>query len=119
MIDWVLVGLHALWILGLSIMLAVVSFHNWLRQESGRTFSEQMRVPTCMLPLNAGLWLVTLSFVLLPMFRWWERALWGALLVATTERFWRAWRTWRSHSTPAQTEHRSDRPDENPHIERQ
>jgi len=40
MSDWWFVAVSALWILGLSIVLAAFSYHDWLRRGTGRRWKE-------------------------------------------------------------------------------
>jgi hypothetical protein len=79
MIDWAFVAVHGLWILGLSIVLAAFSYHDWLRQERGVPLRVQLREPGWRLPLYSGLLLVASAFVLMRGRALWERALWAAL----------------------------------------
>jgi hypothetical protein len=46
MIDWRFVFVSALWILGLSIVLAAFSYHDWLRRETGRRWREGRAQPS-------------------------------------------------------------------------
>jgi hypothetical protein len=80
MIDWYFVFTHSLWILGLTIALAAFSYHDWLRKDLGTRLRQQLREPSFRFPLNIGLMLVAVAFVLLESSRWWERVLW--LLIA-------------------------------------
>jgi hypothetical protein len=79
MIDWWLVSVSALWILGLSIVLAAFSYHDWLRQETGRSWKELRSSPSWQLPFSAGLLLFCLGMGFGRTVSWWERALWGLL----------------------------------------
>lgn len=76
MIDWYFVFTHSLWILGLSIALAALSYHDWLRKELNKPLRRQLREPSFRLPANIGFFLAALGLALLRSSRWWERALW-------------------------------------------
>ena len=82
MIDWYLVATSSLWILGLSIVLAAFSYHHWLAGEKGRRLREQFREPSWKIPFSSGMMLTCLGFGLGENTRWWERAVWFALLVS-------------------------------------
>lgn len=92
MIDWAFVGVHSLWILGLAIVLAAFSYHDWLRQERRVPLKQQLREPGWRLPFYSGLLLVALSFVLMRGSAWWERTLW---LVLGASFGWDAALAWR------------------------
>ena len=79
MIDWYLVLTSALWILGLAIVLAAFSYHDWLARETGRRRRELFRERSWVIPFSAGMLLTCLGFGLSEGMRWWERVLWLAL----------------------------------------
>ena len=82
MIDWWLVFTSALWILGLSIVLAAFSYHDWLRRETGRRLREMFSQPSWRLWSSAGLLLFCVGWGAGRGMQWWERVLWGALAVS-------------------------------------
>ena len=82
MIDWWFVGVNALWILGLSIILAAFSYHNWLRRETGQRWKEAFARPWWRIPFSLGMLLFCLGLGLGRGIAWWERALWGVLAVS-------------------------------------
>jgi protein-S-isoprenylcysteine O-methyltransferase Ste14 len=100
-IDWYFVFVHALWILGLSIVLAAFSYHNWVRQEANRKLLVQLNEPGCRLMLNVGMSLVAVSFVLMRTPAIWERGAWCLLAVGCLWNGWTAWRGLR-RSRPAE-----------------
>ena len=79
MIDWWFVGVNALWILGLSIILAAFSYHNWLRRETRHRWKEVFARPWWRLPFSLGMLLFCLGLGLGRGIAWWERTLWGLL----------------------------------------
>ncbi len=125
MIDWYFVATHALWILGLAIVLAAFSYHDWERHEAGRSLREQLARPSFQLALNAGLLLVALSFVLMEGSRWWERVVWAGLGGMFVRSSWAAWGAVRATtaarppSAAAESEHRADRAPEDGGVEQQ
>jgi len=79
MIDWWFVAVNALWILGLSIVLAAFSYHDWLRRETGRRWKEVRAQPSWQFPFSGGMLLFCLGMGLGHETAWWERTLWGLL----------------------------------------
>jgi hypothetical protein len=79
MIDWWFVFVSALWILGLSIVLAAFSYHDWLRRETGRRWKEVRAQPSWQFPFSGGMLLFCLGMGLGREVAWWERTLWGLL----------------------------------------
>jgi hypothetical protein len=88
MIDWYFVFTNSLWILGLSIVLAALSYHHWLARELGRRLCDQFREPAWVMPFAGGMVLVSLGLALAEGARWWERVLWAILGVSFA---WRGW----------------------------
>ncbi len=84
MIDWVNVALNALWILGLSILLAAFSYHHWLAGESSRRLRDVLAQPSFKLPFAAGMVLTCLGFGYGLSERWWEKGIWTALALFYT-----------------------------------
>jgi hypothetical protein len=81
-LDWAYLGAHFLWIFGLSLILAAISYHRWLDQEMRRPFSALFREPSWQLALNVGLSLMALSITVMPRNeRWWTRLI--ALVIAS------------------------------------
>jgi len=81
-IDWAYLGAHFLWIFGLSLILAAVSYHTWLDQEMRRPLSAQFREPSWQLAVNVGLSLMALSITVMPRNeRWFIRLI--ALIIAS------------------------------------
>jgi hypothetical protein len=92
MIDWVGVATNSLWLLGLAVCLAVISYADWNAHSDHRRLYDVLQQPTFRLPLWSGLTLFCTG-VALSGGRWWERALWGVLTVMATAEVWRAGRT--------------------------
>jgi hypothetical protein len=65
----------------LSLILAAVSYHVWLAQETGRPVSSLFREPSWRLALNVGVSLMVVTITVMPRSeRWWTRL--TALIVA-------------------------------------
>ncbi len=89
MIDWPNTFYNALWILGLSIILAAFSYADWRARLGGEKLRQRLNASSFQLPLSLGLLLVSLSLLLLA-HTWWERLIWAifALLFA-----WQGWQS--------------------------
>src|SRR6476646_7862731 len=80
-LDWAYLGAHFLRIFGLSLILAAISYHTWLDQETRRSFFAQLREPSWQLAVNVGLSLMAVSItVMLRNERWFIRLI--ALIIA-------------------------------------
>lgn len=82
MIDWVNVGLNALWILGLSIILAAFSYHHWLAAETSRRLRDVLAQPSWKLPFSLGMVLTCVGVGYGLADRWWEKTIWTALALS-------------------------------------
>jgi hypothetical protein len=92
MIDWWMVARGALWILGLAIALASFSYAEWWRSLHRRRLREALNTPRFLAPFSAGLALFSVGLALSSS-RWWEAALWGALMASFALQagaYWRA-----------------------------
>ena len=93
MIDWAYVATNSLWILGLSIILAAFSYHDWLVHEIGQRRRDLFERSSWRLPFSAGMVLSCLGLGLGRGLAWWERMVWGALAFCF---FWQLGRHLRS-----------------------
>ena len=82
MIDWVNVGINALWILGLSVILAAFSYHHWLAGETSRRLRDVLAEPSWKVPFSAGMVLTCVGFGYGLGERWWEKTIWTALALS-------------------------------------
>ena len=64
LIDWKSLALHALWILGLSVIVAALSFHHWLARTNGRRLRDQLSARSWGVASSSGLMLFCLSFTI-------------------------------------------------------
>ena len=87
MIDWVSVGFGALWILGLGLVTAALSFTNYLANQQKRGFKQALEMPACRIMIDLGLvffclgWAGGVSAV-------WERLLWAVLALIFAVQTW-------------------------------
>ena len=78
MIDWYSVGFGSLWILGLGLVVAVLSFSNYLASQQKRRFRQVLEMPACQIMIDLGLvffclgWIGSVSST-------WERIVWAVL----------------------------------------
>jgi hypothetical protein len=92
LIDWYLVGFGALWIFGLSLNLAALSFADYERAQTKLRFRDVWSRRGYQIVSNAGLSMF--CFGLIGMVHSdWEGLLWGALGVAFAFFTVRAWRS--------------------------
>ncbi len=91
MIDWIGVATNSVWVLGLAIDLAVLSYADWKTHLARRRLRDILDQATIRFPLWIGLTLFCLG-VTLSGGRWWERLLWGLLTLMALIEAWRAGR---------------------------
>lgn len=97
MVDWVNVWTSSLWILGLSIVLAASSYHDWLARETGQRRRDLFRKPSWRLPFWTGITLFCVGVGLGSQLDWWERTLWGVLALSV---LWQLLSQLRRHRRP-------------------
>jgi hypothetical protein len=83
MIDWPYVGWSALWILGLSIELAVLSIVYYLSGEHHQNFGQILAGRRYQLTLDLGMVLFCLGLAALAVVAW-QRLAWGLLCAGFT-----------------------------------
>jgi hypothetical protein len=79
MIDWTRVALNALWILGLSIVLAAFSHHQGLATGKPVRLRAIWPQRSWQIPFSAGMLLTCVGFAYGLSDRWWQTAIWTAL----------------------------------------
>jgi hypothetical protein len=87
MIDWPHVLFNLLWVLGLALILAALSYTDWLTHVRGLRTRKLLGAPIFQLALFTGLGLVSLS-LLLQSRGWLERLLWAGLILALAGCAW-------------------------------
>ena len=81
MIDiWGVIA-NSLWVLGLSVLLAALSWAHWVASTEKSRFRTVLRRPATQLTLDLGLFLFC-SGLAATARAWWERVLWGLLAAA-------------------------------------
>lgn len=91
LIDWPAVFRNALWILGLSIVLAAWSYVSWLAARRRVRAWRAVDWPVFIVPLSGGLMLFAVSMAW-GATRVWERLLWIALALAFLVQMAQSWR---------------------------
>jgi hypothetical protein len=90
MIDWYTVGFGALWILGLGLVTAALSFDNYLASQQKRRFRQALEMPACQIMIDLGLVLFCLGLAG-GVSAVWERILWAVLaLMFVLQTYWQA-----------------------------
>ena len=87
MIDWLYVGLSALWIAGLSLELVTLSIALYLASEEKQRLWNLLSTHGFRLALNLGMLLFCAGLVGLAI-EWWENLLWGLLGVSFIANDW-------------------------------
>jgi hypothetical protein len=90
MIDiWGVVA-NSLWILGLAVLLAVLSWARWIAQTEQSDLRIVLNQPSIQTALDVGLFLFCAGLAATGR-AWWERVLWGLLAVAWVVQVWVVW----------------------------
>ncbi len=100
MIDWAGVGTNALWIIGLSVIVAAFSHARWLARERGVRFRALLGTPARQAALDLGLALVSAGLFFSARSTW-ERLCWGAFTLLYTALGWAEWRRRSPGTNPA------------------
>ncbi|MFZ2489162.1 MAG: hypothetical protein WAZ19_13700 [Anaerolineae bacterium] len=97
MIDWLGVFNNALWIVGLAVALAAVSYADWQRHVSPvkRSLREALALPSFQIVWSLGLLLFCVGLALTSHV-WWQMVLWALLALAFLYLGVDAWRRLRS-----------------------
>jgi CHASE2 domain-containing sensor protein len=82
---------NSLWILGLAVLLAVLSWANWAASVEKVRLRTALTRPGVQRALNLGLFLFCAGLAATGR-AWWERVLWGLLAVAWVVQAWLAGR---------------------------
>lgn len=81
MIDLRIVVAGTLWITGLAVVLAALSWANWEAKTGGERLRAALERPAIRRAIDGGLALFCVGLAV-GAEQWWERALWGLLAVA-------------------------------------
>src|SRR5262245_4992635 len=85
---------YSLWLTGLALLLATLSFTHWQTLNQNRSFRRFLGEPATRSIIIAGLLLVSLGLtVVAPV--WWQKVIWASLLLWS---LWQGWLLWESQS---------------------
>jgi hypothetical protein len=82
---------NSLWILGLAVLLAVLSWAHWVASTERGRLRAVLRRPRILQGLDLGLFLFCTGLAATG-YTWWERILWGLLAAAWIFQIWSAGR---------------------------
>lgn len=89
MIDvWGVIA-NSLWILGLAVLLAVLSWTHWVASTEGNRIRDALKRPRIQQALDLGLFLFCAGLAATGR-TWWERILWGLLAAVWIFQAWLA-----------------------------
>lgn len=89
MIDvWGVIA-NSLWILGLAVLLAVLSWAHWVASAEGNRLRDELKRPQIQQVLDLGLFLFCAGLAATGR-SWWERILWGLLAAVWVFQAWLA-----------------------------
>ena len=91
LIDWRLVGFSALWLSGLSVLLAAFSFADYLAAQQHVRTRAVLGWPGSHAAIYTGFLLFCLGLLGLA-HPWWQQSLWALLAAAFAYLAWSAWR---------------------------
>jgi hypothetical protein len=80
---------NSLWILGLAVLLAVLSWAHWVASTEGKQLRAVLGRPRTRQGLDLGLFLFCAGLAATGR-AWWERVLWGLLAAAWVFQAWSA-----------------------------
>jgi len=80
-IDLTTLTLNALWVAGLAVLLAAVSYHRWLAGQTSRSLRAVLSERSWTIPSCTGMVLTSIGFGYGLGTEWWERAIWSAIAV--------------------------------------
>jgi hypothetical protein len=89
MINWFELLTNSLWIFALALVLAVLSYTRWETKIGKGRFKDLLNRSPRVILINLAGALFCLALALLDQ-AWWERVLWGILLVYFAARIWTA-----------------------------
>jgi len=78
---------NSLWILGLAVLLAALSWARWIAQTEQSRLRIVLKRPPIQIALDAGLFLFCAGLAATGR-AWWERVLWGLLAAAWVVQAW-------------------------------
>ncbi len=120
LIDWAGVAKNALWILGLAVILAALSYVDWWAGVNHQRLTAALRTPVFQTPFNLGMTLFATGLASTSR-SWWEIGAWSALLLLFAWQTITSWQAGRrisrtSSSAPPAPPPRPDLPVDSPHV---
>ena len=88
MIDWFQLLTNAIWILGLAVLLAGLSYASYQAAGAKRSFRRQLQMPGFNLVSSLGLLLFCVGLAATGNQSWWKSVVWSLLALAFA---WQAW----------------------------
>ena len=99
MINWTSIGTGALWITGLAIILATISYAHWQARERGERLRAVLGVFGCQVALDFGMVLLCTGLFFTARSTW-ERLAWAALALLSAASAVGQWHAQRSGGAP-------------------
>jgi len=120
LIDWAGVAKNALWILGLAVILAALSYADWWAGVNHQRLTVALRTPVFQTPFNLGMTLFAAGLASTSR-AWWEIGAWSALLLLFAWQTITSWQAGRrtprtTPSAPPASPPGPDRPVDPPHV---
>jgi hypothetical protein len=91
MINWYNLFANSLWILALSLLLAILSYTRWEAKRDGKRLRDRINQPERSLPMNLAGALFCLGLAATSQ-RWWEIGLWLLLFILFVVQGWGLWK---------------------------
>lgn len=91
MINWYNLFANSLWIIALSLLLAILSYTRWEAVQKGERLRDRLNQPQRSLLLNLAGALFCVGLAVTSQ-RWWEIALWLLLFVLFLLQGWGLWK---------------------------
>jgi hypothetical protein len=90
MVHWQEIAVNSLWVFGLAMLLAVLSYENWFRSQTVDHPSQASRSGNVERFFYPALGLISLSLLLLATV-WWEQLIWLIFMGWSVVSAWRLW----------------------------
>lgn len=87
MIDWLAFFLNTLWVLGLTIILAAVSYYHWHADQGKKSLRSFLASSSFSIVFSIGIFFFCVGVAGLSR-TWWEQVLWGILAVVFAYQGW-------------------------------
>jgi TRAP-type C4-dicarboxylate transport system permease large subunit len=91
-VDWPFLGFNALWILGLGLMIASLSYASYLATQQKEHFKQVLKMPACRKLGLLGLVIFCIGLAG-GVSAIWERIVWAVLAIIFTYQAWQAGKT--------------------------